>query len=75
MIRALTIRFAVMCVGVSALVILANILSVHPALAWVALLAYMAAGALIIGNYCVEHEDEIPTRAERRRRRGADARR
>jgi hypothetical protein len=55
-----------MCVGLCPLVILANVLEMHPGLAWAALLAYMAAGALIIGSYCVEHEDEIPTRARAR---------
>ncbi len=54
-----------MCVGMVPLVAGANILKVNPALAWVALLAYMAAGVVIIGNYCIDHEDEIPTRAQR----------
>ncbi len=35
----------------------------------VSLLVYMAVGALIIGNYCIAHEDEIPTRERRRRAR------
>jgi len=66
MVRALTIRFGIMCLGLSALVILANVLHASPVLAWVLLLVYMVAGLLIIGNYCIDHEDEIPTRAERR---------
>jgi hypothetical protein len=67
MVRALTIRFAVMCVGVSPLIILGNAFNVPPVLAFTSLLIYMVAGVLIIGNYCIDHENEIPTRAERRR--------
>ena len=70
MIRALTIRFAVLCVGLSALVIGANLMHVTPGLAWVALIVYLTAGTLAIANYCAEHEEEIPTREQRRRARG-----
>lgn len=66
MIRALTIRFAVMCAGAIPLVILANVLNAPPALVLGTYFAYMGAGALIIGNYCVAHQDEIPTRAQQR---------
>jgi hypothetical protein len=66
MIRALTIRFAIMCVGAIPLVILANALIAPRALVLGSYFAYMAAGALIIGNYCVAHQDEIPTRAQQR---------
>jgi hypothetical protein len=69
MLRALTIRFGLMAVGLAPLVFLVNTFNVAPGLALVALLAYMAAGVLIIGNYCVAHEDEIPMRAERGARR------
>jgi len=69
MVRALTIRFAMMCVGVVPLVFLVNVLDAPPELAMVSLLVYMAVGALIIGNYCIAHEDEIPTRERRRRAR------
>jgi hypothetical protein len=59
-----------MCVGVSALVILVNVLHAPPALAMGSLMAYLLGGSLILGNYCIEHEDEIPTRARRHRERG-----
>lgn len=62
MIRALTIRFGVMCVGVVALVALVNVLNAPPALAMGAWMAYLLVGSLIIGNYIVDHEDEIPPR-------------
>jgi hypothetical protein len=67
MIRALTIRFAVMCAGAIPLVILANVFNAPPALVFGVYFAYMTAGALIIGNYCVAHQEEIPTRAQQRR--------
>lgn len=66
MIRALTIRFGVMCVGAIPLVILANVLNAPPALVLLTYLGYMGAGALIIGNYCAAHQDEIPARAPQR---------
>ena len=69
MIRAQTIRFAVMCVGAIPLVILANVLNAPPALVVGSFYAYLGAGALIIGNYCAAHEDEIPTRSQRREHR------
>lgn len=69
MIRALTIRFAIMCVGLSLWVAAANLLHVPGVLAWVVLLTYMGAGVVIIGNYCAAHEDEIPTRSQRRQHR------
>ncbi len=69
MVRALTIRFGVMSIGGGLLVVLADVLGVNPGLTSLLLFAYMAVGALIIGNYCLDHEDEIPTRAERRRNR------
>ncbi len=65
MIRALTIRFAIMCAGAVPLVILANVLSAPPALILGTYFAYMIGGALIIGNYCLAHQDEIPTLEQR----------
>jgi hypothetical protein len=59
-----------MCIGVSPIIILGNVLNVPPALAFLLLFSYMGAGILIIGNYCIAHQDEIPTRAERRQGRG-----
>lgn len=58
-----------MCVGVSVLVILVNVLHAPPALAMGLLIAYLIGGGVIIGNYCVAHEDEIPTRSQRRQHR------
>jgi hypothetical protein len=55
--------------GLCVLVVLANVVHMNSALAWSLLLIYMGVGVLIIGNYCVAHEDEIPTRAQRRRAR------
>lgn len=69
MVRALTIRFGVMSVGASLLVIFVNVLHLQPDLAGLLFLVYMTVGVLIIGKYCLDHEDEIPTRAERRPRR------
>ncbi len=62
MIRALTIRFGIMCIGVAVLVALVNILNAPPALAMGSLMAYLLAGSLIIGNYIDAHQDEIPPR-------------
>jgi hypothetical protein len=59
-----------MCVGVSPIIILGNVLHVSPALAFFLFFSYMGAGVLIIGSYCVAHRDEIPTRAERHRSSG-----
>jgi hypothetical protein len=69
MIRALTIRFAVMCAGIVPLVILANVFNPPPALILGTYFVYMIGGALIIGNYCIDHEDEIPTRSQRQQHR------
>jgi hypothetical protein len=69
MIRALTIRFAGMCAGAIPLVILANVLNAPAALVLGSFFAYTGAGALIIGNYCVAHQDEIPARAPQHDRR------
>jgi hypothetical protein len=69
MIRALTIRFVIMCAGVVLLVILANVLSPPPALILGTYIIYMVGSALIIGNYCIDHEDEIPTRSQGRQHR------
>jgi hypothetical protein len=69
MIRALTIRFAIMGVGLCVLVVLVNVLHASPPLAMGSLMVYLLGGTLIVGNYCIAHEDEIPTRAQRRRRR------
>lgn len=55
--------------GIVPLVILANVLSAPPALILGTYFVYMIGGALIIGNYCIEHEDEIPTRSQRRQHR------
>ncbi len=69
MIRALTIRFAIMCAGAVPLVILANVLSAPPALILGTYFVYTIGGALLIGNYFIDHEDEIPTRSRRRQHR------
>jgi hypothetical protein len=69
MIRALTIRFVVMCAGAVPLIVLANVLNAPPALVLGTFFAYMGALALIIDSYCAAHQDEIPTRAQHRDRR------
>jgi hypothetical protein len=58
-----------MAAGASAFVVLANLLDAPPALATGLLMAYLLGASLIIANYCVKHEDEIPTRAQRRHAR------
>lgn len=65
MIRALTIRFGIMGLGIVPLVILANVLKAPPALIVGTYFVYMGGGALIIGNYWLAHQDEIPTREPR----------
>lgn len=69
MIRALTIRFAIMCAGTIPLVVLANAFIAPRALVLGSYFAYMTVGALIIGNYFIDHEDEIPTRSQRQQHR------
>jgi hypothetical protein len=49
-----------MCAGAVPLVILANVLSAPPALILGTYFVYTIGGALIIGNYFIDHEDEIP---------------
>jgi hypothetical protein len=59
-----------MCVGVSPIIALGNALHVSPPIAFLSLFSYMTAGILLIANYCIAHEDEIPARASRHHERG-----
>jgi hypothetical protein len=69
MIRALTIRFAIMCVGAGALTVALNLIKPAPQLVMLAVMIYLLAGSFIIARYCLEHEDEIPTGSTRDKRR------
>jgi hypothetical protein len=58
-----------MGVGLSMLVILVNVLEAPPVLAGGLWVTYLLVGGVILANYCVDHEDEIPTRSQRRANR------
>lgn len=55
-----------MGVGAGALVVIVNLFKVAPDIAMTSLVLYLLLGSLVIGRYCIAHEDEIPTRASRR---------
>jgi hypothetical protein len=63
MIRALTIRFAVMCLGAVALTFVLDLTKPAPGLVAASVIAYVFAGSVIIALYCLAHEDEIPVRS------------
>jgi hypothetical protein len=60
MIRALTIRFGAMGIGLGALVILANVLHASPPLAMGSLMVYLLAGSLIIGTTASHMKTKFP---------------
>lgn len=62
MIRALTIRFGIMCLLAPPLVAGLNWLDLAPQLGMIALMAYCLAVSIVLGRYCLAHEDEIPVR-------------
>jgi hypothetical protein len=65
MIRALTIRFGIMCLGAAALDVFLNLVKPAPGFAMASLVVYLFGGGLLIARYCVAHEDEIPSRPPR----------
>ena len=69
MIRALTIRFGIMCVGAVPLVAALNSIEPEPGLVMASVMIYELIGSVVIGRYCLKHEDEIPTRTQRRSNR------
>ena len=69
MIRGMTIRFAIMGVGFVPFVWAANYFEPAAGIVMAALIAYVTGGSFLVGNYIIDHEDEIPTPAERRQRR------
>lgn len=70
MIKALTIRFCLMCLLAPPLVAGLKWLDPAPQLGMIALMAYVLSVVLVIGRYCLAHPDEIPSRppAESRER-------
>jgi hypothetical protein len=64
--RALTIRFVISLVLMSALVVALNLIDASPGLAVCSYFACMGAAIWLIGSYFFAHEDEISTRAQRR---------
>jgi len=68
-VKALTIRFGVMCVGMAILDVVLNLTNPNPNLVMLAVMVYVVGGALVIGRYCIAHEDEIPVRCRDDRRR------
>jgi len=65
MIRALTIRFGLMFLGVVPLVAFLNHVEPAPGLVAAAVILYEFGGVVLIGLYCAAHEDEIPVRQPR----------
>jgi hypothetical protein len=65
MIRGLTIRFGVMCLGAVPLVAFLNRVEPAPGLVTVSVVLYTFGGGLLLARYCVAHEDEIPSRPPR----------
>ena len=66
MVRALTIRSAVMAICIAPLVIYLNVVEAPIGLALAAVGAYSAIGGAIIGHYGATHLDDIPVRSSRR---------
>jgi hypothetical protein len=54
-----------MAVGVAVLTVALNLIKPAPQLVMLSVMAYVLAGSLIIGRYCIAHEDEIPSRSHR----------
>jgi len=65
MIRALTIRFGIMCLGAVPLVAALNSIKPEAGLVLASVMVYELIGSVVIGRYCLKHEDEIPTRTRR----------
>jgi len=65
MIRALTIRFGLMYLGLVPFVAFMNHVKPAPGLVGASVIVYVFGGGLLIGRYCVAHEDEIPSRPPR----------
>ncbi len=65
MIRALTIRFGIMCLGAAALDVFLNLVEPAPGLVMASLVVYLVGSGLLVARYCVAHEDEIPSRPPR----------
>ncbi len=68
MIRALTIRFGIMGVGVAILTVVLNLTKPDPNRIMLAVVIYLTGGALAVLRYVVAHQDEIPVRPRDPRR-------
>jgi hypothetical protein len=62
MIKALTIRFGLMCLLAPPLVAGLKWIDPAPQLGMIALMTYVLSVVLVIGRYCLAHQDEIPSR-------------
>ncbi len=65
MIRSLTIRFGLMYLGLVPLIGFLNRVEPAPGIVAISMIFYVCGGGLLIGLYCVAHEDEIPPRQPR----------
>lgn len=65
MYRALTIRFALMCLGAAPLVAFLNHVDAAAGLAGSALIFYTLGASYLFARYCIAHQDEIPVRSRR----------
>jgi hypothetical protein len=64
--RGFLIRGVAIALGVVPLMFLLDTIALKPDLAAVAIVVYAAVTGCYFGNYAVEHQDEIPSRAPRR---------
>jgi hypothetical protein len=64
-IRALTIRFGAMALGLVALYVFLMLVKAAPDLAGSLIILYVFGGGLLIARYSVAHSDEIPPRPPR----------
>jgi uncharacterized membrane protein YkgB len=62
MVRALTIRFGIMAVGMAIFTTVVNLTKPDASLVMLVLIVYLGGGGFLIGRYAVAHGDEIPVR-------------
>ena len=66
MMRGLVIRVSIFLFGAIPVGSLLHLLDVSSEFAGAAVIVYALAGGNYFGYYCVKHQDEIPTRPQRR---------
>lgn len=64
--RGLMIRLACFLLGTFPVGSLLHLLTTSSEFAGLMVILYVMAGGSYIAHYCVKHQDEIPTRADRR---------